>query len=114
MKKVVIVGAGRLGKGFIAETFDNAGWSIVFLDKDPRVKESLDARGEFHVKVHRRDCIQNRVIRNFKTFLCDEEYSCMEEFLTTNLVILPIYPEDLRKRAGILLHVLKKCQLRIQ
>lgn len=94
MKKVLIVGAGRLGKGFIAETFDNDGWDIVFLDKDPRVKKALDENGEFYVKVHRVDCVQNRVIKNYKTFLCDEEYSCMEEFLKTDLIILPIYPED--------------------
>ena len=75
MKKVMIVGAGRLGKGFIAETFDRAGWGVVFLDKDPRVKEELDRKGEFHVRVHRTDVVENRVIRNFKTFLCDEEYS---------------------------------------
>ena len=30
MKNVLIVGAGRLGKGFIGETFDNAGWNITF------------------------------------------------------------------------------------
>ena len=39
MKNVLIVGAGRLGKGFIGETFDNAGWNITFLDKDPKVEE---------------------------------------------------------------------------
>lgn len=41
MKNVLIVGAGRLGKGFIGETFDNAGWNITFLDKDPKVEEEL-------------------------------------------------------------------------
>ncbi len=41
MKQVMIVGAGRLGKGFFGETFDNAGWKIAFLDKDPRVVEEL-------------------------------------------------------------------------
>ena len=40
MKRVLIIGAGRLGKGFVGETFDNAGWNITFLDKDPRVKSS--------------------------------------------------------------------------
>ena len=33
MKNVLIVGAGRLGKGFVGETFDNAGWNITFLDR---------------------------------------------------------------------------------
>ena len=45
MKQVMIVGAGRLGKGFFGETFDNAGWKIAFLDKDPRVVEELKRTG---------------------------------------------------------------------
>ena len=45
MKNVLIVGAGRLGKGFIGETFDNAGWNITFLDKDPKVEEELKKQG---------------------------------------------------------------------
>ena len=55
MKNVLIVGAGRLGKGFIGETFDNAGWNITFLDKDPKVEEELKKQGCYHVKVHRVD-----------------------------------------------------------
>ena len=105
MKNVLIVGAGRLGKGFIAETFDNAGWKIAFLDKDPRVKEQLEKTGSFQVKVHRVDEIQNRTITNFKAYTCDEEYSCMEAFLKTDLIVLPLYPEDF-KEAG---HYLSKC-----
>ena len=47
MKQVMIVGAGRLGKGFFGETFDNAG--CAFLDKDPRVVEELKRTGSYHV-----------------------------------------------------------------
>ena len=55
MKNVLIVGAGRLGKGFVGETFDNAGWNLTFLDKDPRVTEELRKHGCYYVKVHRVD-----------------------------------------------------------
>ena len=41
MKRVLIIGAGRLGKGFVGETFDNAGWDITFLDKDQRVIDEI-------------------------------------------------------------------------
>lgn len=105
MSNVLIVGAGRLGKGFIAETFDNAGWNISFLDKDPRVKEELEKEGSFRVKVHRVEEIQNRTITNFKAYTCDEEYSCMDAFLETDVIILPLYPEDFEE-AG---HYLSKC-----
>ena len=105
MKNVFIVGAGRLGKGFVAETFDNAGWKITFLDKDSKVAEELEKQGCFHVKVHRVEEIQNRTITNFKAFTCDSGYSCMEAFLETDLIVLPLYPEDF-KDAG---HYLSKC-----
>lgn len=62
MKQVMIVGAGRLGKGFFGETFDNAGWKIAFLDKDPRVVEELKMTGSYHVEVHRVDSIENRTV----------------------------------------------------
>ena len=75
MKNVLIVGAGRLGKGFIGETFDNAGWNITFLDKDPKVEEELKKQGCYHVKVHRVDEIQNRVIKNFKAYTCENGYA---------------------------------------
>ena len=42
MRNVLIVGAGKLGKGFLGEVFDAAkDWKVSFLDKDPRVIENL-------------------------------------------------------------------------
>lgn len=102
MKNVLIVGAGRLGKGFVGETFDNAGWNITFLDKDPRVSEELLKHGCYYVKVHRVDEIQNRTVKNFQAFTCDEAYSCMEAFLETDVIVLPLYPEDFEEAAEYL------------
>lgn len=102
MKNVLIVGAGRLGKGFVGETFDNAGWNITFLDKDPKVAEELKKHGCYYVKVHRVSEIQNRTITNFKAYTCDEAYSCMEAFLETDVIVLPLYPEDFEEAADYL------------
>ncbi len=108
MKNVLIVGAGRLGKGFIGETFDNAGWNITFLDKDPKVEEELKKHGCYHVKVHRVDEIQNRVIKNFKAYTCDEEYSVMDDFLEMDVIVFPLYPEDFAEAGKYLSKCLEK------
>lgn len=105
MKKVLIVGAGRLGKGFVGETFDQAGWDLVFLDKDPEVVGALEKKGRYHVKVHRVEEIQNRVVTNFRAYTCDSQYSVMDDFLETDVIVLPLYPEDF-KEAG---EYLSKC-----
>ena len=89
MKQVMIVGAGRLGKGFFGETFDNAGWKIAFLDKDPRVVEELKRTGSYHVEVHRVDSIENRTVSGYEAYVCDENYSCMDAFLNTDVIMLP-------------------------
>lgn len=105
MKQVMIVGAGRLGKGFFGETFHNAGWKIAFLDKDPKVIEELNRTGSYHVEVHRVDSIEDRTVSGYEAFVCDEEYSCMDAFLNTDVIMLPLYPKDF-KEAG---HYLSKC-----
>ena len=94
MKNVVIVGAGRLGKGFVGETFDQAGWNITFLDKDRKVIDALNQSGEYRVKVHRVEEIQNRVISGYQAYVCDEQYACMGAVLEADLMVLPLYPED--------------------
>ena len=104
MKNVLIVGAGRLGKGFIGETFDNAGWNITFLDKDPKVEEEFKKQGCYHVK----DEIQNRVIKNFKAYTCDEEYSVMDDFLEMDVIVFPLYPEDFAEAGKYLSKCLEK------
>ena len=45
MNNVLIVGAGRLGKGFMGEIFDNAGWNLSFLDNDDTVIKELNNNG---------------------------------------------------------------------
>lgn len=105
MKQVMIVGAGRLGKGFFGEVFDKAGWKVVFLDKDPKVIEELKKKGSYHVEVHRVDAVVNRTISGYEAYVCDEEYSCMDAFLNTDVIMMPLYPKDF-KEAG---HYLSKC-----
>lgn len=102
MKNVLIVGAGRLGKGFVGETFFNAGWNITFLDNDPRVIDELNKKGHFDVRVHTTDDVFMNKIEGYKAFVTDEAYSVMDSFLTTDLLMLPLYPEDFEASAKYL------------
>ena len=81
MKRVLIIGAGRLGKGFVGETFDNAGWNITFLDKDPRVIDELNRHNKYTVQVFRTDDIIMHEVTNFRAFATDDNYSVMNDFL---------------------------------
>ncbi|HBH4606537.1 mannitol dehydrogenase [Escherichia coli] len=105
MKRVLIIGAGRLGKGFVGETFDNAGWNITFLDKDPRVIDELNRHNKYTVQVFRTDDIIMHEVTNFRAFATDDNYSVMNDFLEYSVIMCPLYPEDFEESA----HYLGKC-----
>ncbi|SEO86645.1 mannitol-1-phosphate 5-dehydrogenase [Amphibacillus marinus] len=102
MKNVLIVGAGRLGKGFVGETFFNAGWNISFLDKDPKVIKELLKNGNYKVRVHKTDTVVDNVISGYQAFTTDKQHSVSEAFLSSDLLMLPLYPEDFKEAAHYL------------
>lgn len=104
MNNILIVGAGRLGKGFIGETFYNAGWNLSFLDKDPRVIDELNKNGKYEVTVHTIDSVYQNEINGYNAYLTSEDYSMMASFLETDLIMMPIYPEDFEEAAEYLSH----------
>lgn len=104
MKNVIIVGAGRLGKGFMGETFFNAGWNITFLDSDPAVIEALNRTGEYNVRVHTTDTVFTNKIKDYQAYLTDNNYSVMASFLKSDLLMLPLYPADFEAAAKYLAH----------
>jgi len=44
MNKILIYGAGALGRGFLSPTFFNAGYEVFFVDKDPKIINLLNRR----------------------------------------------------------------------
>lgn len=49
MPTLVQIGAGNIGRGFIAELFASAGWSVVFVDVNAAVVAELNRRGGYQV-----------------------------------------------------------------
>lgn len=108
MNNILIVGAGRLGKGFMGETFDNAGWNLSFLDTDEKVINALNDKGLYKVTVHREDRIDNRVISGYKAYTYDDNYSCENAVVNANVMAMTIYPEEFSKAIAYIAKGLRK------
>lgn len=93
-QEVFIIGAGRLGKGFIGEVFEAANWRVTFLDKDPQVVAALN-QGPYQVEISTTEEIYTREVTNYQTFLTDDSHPESDSFLTADVVMVPVYPEDL-------------------
>ena len=47
--KIVIFGAGKIGRSFIGQLFGRSGYKLVFIDADPGVVERLNSRNSYRI-----------------------------------------------------------------
>ena len=101
MYSILVVGAGKEGKGFIGETFSTEGWKVSFLDKDPKVVEALKT-GSYIVTAHQENGDFKRIITDYDAYLTDAAYSCMDAVVNCDVIALALYPEDIPDAAAYL------------
>lgn len=92
MQSILVVGAGREGKGFLGETFSTDGWQVYFLDKDPEVVNALKT-GKYNVTVYQENGTFKREITGYEVYGYDEEYSCLPAVLEAEVIALCLYVE---------------------
>ena len=46
-KEVVIAGAGKIGRGYLAELFQEGGYHLTFLVHNPKQTEALNRQGKY-------------------------------------------------------------------
>ena len=69
MRTLVIWGAGRIGRGFVAGLFHEPGWRIVFVDIDRALVDGLNAQGGYTVFRARKEGIEKTRIEGGFTAL---------------------------------------------
>lgn len=107
MKEAIIIGAGRLGKGFVGETIANSpAWNMTFIDADPVVINNLREAGSYHVTVHRSDRIEERTISDFEAYTWEHE-AITDKIIQADLIMFVIYPEKIPEAVITLMDGLK-------
>lgn len=91
-KKVLIIGAGNSGRGFIARLLQEDGASFCFVDKDDRLIKKLVLEQQYSVFVG-----ENRkkyVIHNFQAFCADSE-EALQAALQSDLIMVCVGNQNL-------------------
>ncbi len=92
-KRVVIWGAGRIGRGFASEIFSRNGYELNFWDKDQSMISALKQRGRYTVyKLHSEQDKEKVIISGYKAYGEDEKQEFMELMSSINLVVLSVFP----------------------
>lgn len=95
MKKLVLFGAGKIGRSFIAQLFARSDYEVVFIDKDAEIVAALNTRKEYNVII--KDGSGNRVIpvRNVRAVHASNEKDISLEMADADIMAISVGPKAL-------------------
>ena len=93
--KLVLFGAGKIGRSFIGQLFSTGGYEVVFVDVYKPVIDELNKRGNYNVIIKSdREEIQN--IRNVRGVHASDEEKVVNEVATAGIIAVSVGLNGLR------------------
>jgi mannitol-1-phosphate 5-dehydrogenase len=87
--KIVIFGAGKIGRSFIGQLFSRGGYEVVFVDVCKPVISELNHRGNYKVVI-KSDTEEVITVSNVRGVLADEKESVACEVATAGIVAVSV------------------------
>lgn len=110
-RKILIFGAGKIGRAFIGQLFGMANYRVVFVDAIREITDLLSHRGEYRVEI--RDKKQETlVVKNVRGIHSSEKQKILDEIVDSDLIassvginalpfIAPLIAEGLQRKSRL-------------
>jgi len=107
-KKLVLFGAGKIGRSFIAQLFCRSGYETVFVDINKDIINELNRRRRYHVIVKGE---QDEAIEVFpvRGILLSDEEQIISEILTADLLAVSVGQAGLPAALPVIARALVTC-----
>lgn len=95
MKKLILFGAGKIGRSFIGQLFSRGGYEVVFVDVDQTMVDLLNQRKAYPVIIRSDDREEQMEIRHVRALHNGETGRIHQELATANLIATAVGPDNL-------------------
>jgi len=93
-KKIVVFGAGATGRGHVGLLCWQAGFEIVFVDKNKELVELLRNHGSYKVRLYG-DGYEEITVDGFRVYHSDERREIADEIAAATLVLTAVFDQNL-------------------
>jgi mannitol-1-phosphate 5-dehydrogenase len=107
IKKIVIFGAGKIGRSFIGQLFGRSGYKIVFVDVDPVIISLLNKRSSYRVII-KGENEEEIIINNVQAISALDKPSVIDAVSTAGIVAVSVGKNALEKVLPVIASGLKK------
>ena len=96
VRKIVIFGAGKIGRSFIGQLFGSGGYKVVFIDVDQVIVARLNSQGSYRVIIKGEEN-KKIVIRNVKAISASDTEKVAESVSTAGILAVSVGKNALEK-----------------
>jgi mannitol-1-phosphate 5-dehydrogenase len=107
--KIVVFGAGATGRGHVGLLSWQAGFEIVFVDKNLELCELLQRNGTYRVRLYGNGCEEINV-SGFRVFHSEDRQAVANEIATSDLVLTAVFDQNLQDVAKTLALAVTTCK----
>jgi mannitol-1-phosphate 5-dehydrogenase len=94
-RTIVIWGAGRIGRGFVADLFDEAGYGVVLVDQADKLVEALNAAGCYTVvRAESARIREERVISGYRALVTSQADEVGDAIVGAEILAVAVFPKD--------------------
>lgn len=105
---MVIIGAGKEGKGTFGDIFHEVGWHITFLDKDIDVIRALLQKKAYQVEAIYENRVEQHEINNYDAYEIKNHAAYEEDILGCDVIVFALYPDDIFEAMANIRDLLKR------
>jgi mannitol-1-phosphate 5-dehydrogenase len=88
-KRIVIFGAGKIGRAFIGQLFGRGGYELVFVDIDQQIVSELNRRKKYRV-IFQGETIEDIIIRNVRAISASDKEAVTESVASAGIVAISV------------------------
>lgn len=98
-KELVLIGAGKLGRGYLADLFGAAGYHLIFLEYSKQLVDAMNAQGYYTLfRSNAQGDYDKIVFRNYEAYCTQTEYEkCVDILSHANFACMATYADGFRE-----------------
>jgi mannitol-1-phosphate 5-dehydrogenase len=105
--KIVIFGAGKIGRSFIGQLFGQSGYKVVFIDVDPVIINLLNKEGKYRVII-KGDREEEIIVQNVSAVMADDLVRVVETVSTASIAAVSVGKNALEKVVPVIAAAIEK------
>ena len=101
-RKVVIFGAGKIGRSFVGQLFSRSGYEVVFIDINSTLIDALNRKRQYRVIIKSDRTVETLVIENVRGVKLVDSDKAMNELATSGVAALAVGQQGLSEALPVI------------